>query len=766
MTDVADPTTLHLAADKNLQVTFASQDQPALDTDTYTLAARQPVKDGTTTLGTLAGSLSFAVHAPRFTLEPADVTAVHPPPTGHGDFGLTLPHLVLSHSTLPWARPLGSDKQTPWQALILVTDDDVLLDSHQEAVTARTVKDLLKPPATVLAPALDPKTGPVPAEKIYDRPCRTLDLRADAVTDVLPRLAELRWLAHVRDVALHVQRTSQDTFTPGRRAVLFSNRFPRLANRRYTAALVSLEGYAGFKFLAGNGTEWPTGKTAMRLAVLWSWSFTTSSGNATNSDFHALAQDLATASRGENLLRLPHTSGSGAVAAHVTERLRGGCVPVTYRLPSGEHTPAWYRGPFTARPARTLPTGRTPFTSAETALVYLKNHGVWDVGHACAFTRGQLLAAANPSLLRALAAYRIAGLDTLRTLHRTPDTALTAAQDARTRFQALVNADLAQKITSGLEKPDPPPSAVEPGRTAANGHHRAPRGAAAGLDRAVQELCAGTAAKDGARAGLAGALRAVADDHAAEVAGALGEPQQWMMQVPFDHLVPHAAMLPAPAARFFHIDAQWMRAMFDGMRSTGAVTRLDVYLDRLLDDALAETFYPQLPVFGGLIRSPLVRYWPELMVEVTHNGAAVTTYVGRPLPDVMLLLCDKKQPDRIVLREPPHGLSMGFHTSANDGSLNLRRPSGTDIGKGLDAQATGLNACKRGTSDRAKEVLRIAEGTDPVTSRVQAALRTALGDTSYQLTPAGLALQLLGSAGQLELTPTKTPPPQREEATP
>ncbi|MEU5052041.1 hypothetical protein [Streptomyces sp. NPDC021096] len=748
---MTDPTVVHPAAPTDLGVTFASQDQPALSPGTYTLTATQPVSEGATVLGTLSDSLAFTVAAPRFALEPADIAAVHPPPTATGRFDMTLPHVVLEHGGLPWARPLTADPQTPWLALILVTDDDVLPNPDtREPVSGRTVKDLLTPPNHYLAPALDPS----PPMGLYGRPCRILDLRADALADVLPKAGELRWLAHVRDVA--ASRTQTDEFTTGRRAVVATSRFPRMPARRYTAALVSLEGYAGYTFLGGD-TAVPEGTRAVRLAALWSWSFTTdpAGGTAVNSDFHALAQQLASASSSENLLRLPHEAGSGDVAQHVAARLAGGFVPVVHRLPTGEHTPAWYRGPFTARPAQPLPAGREPLRSADAALVYLESFGIWDVSYACAYTCGQLLGASHPSLLRALENHRAQGLAAAQRTCRPAG----AGGDARSRFQNLVAGNLAQAIDTGLKRRTPgDASAPDTGSPATDPQRTSAARGLAGLERAVHALLTrptspGTGAET-ATGELAEALRTVAEEHADAVAEAFGPPVDWMSRVPFDHLVPHAGMLPEHSARFFHIDAQWMRALLAGVRSVGAVTRLDLYLDGLLDEVLTARGEPRLPVFGGLIRSPLVRYWPELIVEATKSGSPVTTHISRPLPDAMLLLCDARQPDKIIVREPPHGLSMGIDSMSGDGAVNLRRPHGSDIGNPLAAQATGINLCRRGTSARASEVLRITEGTTPLTDRIQSALRIALNDTGYTLTPAGLALQLLNSAGMLQFVPS------------
>ncbi|MFJ4184242.1 hypothetical protein [Kitasatospora sp. NPDC089509] len=730
------------SATTRLEVSFIGRDEPPLGADTYTLTADQPivVEGDSHPAESLHASVEFTVDAPRFTLPPDAAAAVHPPPTAVGRFDTALPHVVLSSHTLPWARRDDAHPERPWLALLLVTDDDVATDPGTgEAVRSGTVKDILKPPEHVLGPKLAHTAAEVPEST----PCRIVDLHLAGLIDLLPDLADLPWLVHVRDVTAVSAGTAADDFTPGRRSVVVANRFPRLSSRRYTAVLVSLEGHFGYTYLGG--TEPPlAGTTTVRMAALWSWSFSTAATNTdpANSDFKSLAAKMAAASRTANALCLPNQSGASAagVEQHVTDRLAAGYVPVVHRLPTGERTPAWYRGPWTAYHALPLPDGRLPLADAQAGLVYLEDFGVWDVSYACAYTLGQVLAAADPALLQALAEFRAQGLALLQEFVPSRGSADFSDGTARTRFERLLgDAKLTPSIEKGL-KAKPTHTRRSLRRPAA------PRPHAGGHAVTVDALCAGA---DEA-APLAEALDAVVSDHAERVSEALGPGVQWLMRVPFDNVVPHAGMLPEHSARFFQIDRQWMSAMFSGMRGLGAATRFDRHLNHLLDThTLARD--PALPVFGALLRSPLVRYWPELVVEATADGRQLSTWVGRPLPDTMLLLWDAR-PERVIVREPPHGLSFGIDTLAPE-TLNLRNPvPGKDMGKSLNHPADRIETCRRGTAGVRGEVLCIAQprgnATATLTDVVQKALR-ANGHPSYTLTAAGLALQLLNSAGKL-----------------
>ncbi|MGW2154519.1 hypothetical protein [Nonomuraea sp. NPDC001699] len=755
---------------KEAQVSLVSNYVPAVEGGTYTIAFTQSINDSKTghVADVPAGECTVRVDAPRFALDPAEIVAVHPPPGASGDFATTLPHLVATSRMLPWARDLHNKPDVPWLALLLLADAEVVADpASGDAVSARTA-------GTLAAGAPRPDKTVFPTLNIADderaAPCRTLDVRLDALKQVMPSVDELRWLAYVREVTAGEQTVGLE---PGAHSVLVANRFPRTKSR-YTVALVSLEGLTGYAFCGGKDKV-PAGTEFVRLVVLWSWTLNSDPGGPGH-DFAGLAQNLA--AQKDDLLRVypSHDSGATTTAsakAQVGGRLRDGYVPVLYRLPSGEQTPAWYRGPFTPRPAAPLPAGVQPFASADAALIYQAGQGVFDVSYACAYTLGQLVALAHPQLLKTLGAQREkvlsrlrgwlmdTGADTARSAHWLVTPPLENGSTGRQRLDKLLQHGLATGITARLNSGGGQHHDLDVPRTAGDG---IATGGRRGLAAVVAHMNGGDGGvREGDGDPVAAFARAVVEQatagHDRELVQVFTRPDGWLGQVPFGHLIAHQEMLPPESVRFFFVDRQWIEALGAGARSVGAITSLDHQLT-----GGASTPY----MAGCLVRSALIRDWPKLSVEVsrpaTLPSADFHLHASHPLPDVLQLLFSHI-PDQIILREPPHGVSVGIDTLKDGGELGLRAPTPFRTkdgafyaqGDGIANALVSLAGCMKGPGN---EVLRVTSGgSDCLTARVSAKLaeqKTEDGKPlQHTLTPASLALQLLNGAGQLTFIPAK-----------
>ncbi|MFB4195519.1 hypothetical protein [Streptomyces carpaticus] len=746
----------------DLLVTLASRMTPSLPAGAYTLSATQPLTRGNGTRETvLSARREVAVTAPRFALSAPDVVAVHPPPGADGDFRTTLPHLCSASAALPWARsPDGWPAGSPWLALLTVRDDDVVSDDTSGTVcSARTVGSLAgTAPSGVLLPKWPKDQAP---EKTDTAACRTVDIRLDALARVLPPRADHRWLAHVREVTVKAS-TRQAGWEPGCHSVVLGTRMPRTAGR-YTALLVSLEGFTTYTFLGGSDSV-PGDVTRVRMVALWSWSFThtPAPGDVPTASFSALAARLTGS---VTTLRLTHPPGDGdaGVRQYVTDRLERGYVPVAHQLPTGEHLPAWYRGPFTAKPAVALP--RTPSDTADESLILLQDHGLYDVSYACAHSLGRVLALANSRLLSALGAYRSAGLSVLHRVARANGHAAGVGEGGgpRDRFDSLVTNGLAASITKGLahKRGSATPLASAP--------DTAPAGDLAALVARLTDPAPGA---EGREAGggeeepdavrtTREALASVAEEHVLSIAAASPDPARLLASLPLDHLVPHEAMLPQHSARFFWVDAQWLDALEAGVLSAGAVTALDTYLAGTLRRR-GYDLLPPTPAAGCLLRSPLVREWPDLLVEATSvdTSKVMTVHTSRPLPDVLLTLFSTL-PNTVTFREPPHGLSMGIDSTADRGTLRLRAPvsmTGKSPGQALDTPAVGIDAHLRAGT----------ELLDPASlaTKVRACWTVNGVPEDHKPTPASLALQLVQGAGKFTFTAPVGQPSSRQEARP
>ncbi|MDT0454425.1 hypothetical protein RM550_01555 [Streptomyces sp. DSM 41527] len=655
MTTEPDPPEPDLP-EHDLHVTFHDRLQPKATAGIYTIRVEHTLtEDGTDiTAGDPLPDVEeqFEIRAVRFVLDESSVHAVYPAAGACGNFTRTLPHLTLNRAILPWERVLlgrSEEARPPWLALLVFGAGELPDDLNALGLTgSRTVAELRTPvDPGVLGPDLSDK-GLDPAG-----PCHTIDVPAALFTATVPREDELCYLAHVRDVSTAGQRRDDgEVLTEGRYAVLTANRFPRTAGP-YAVHLVSLE---GFKDRLGPG-QLPEGTRAVRLCALKSWSFT--SDPKGELDAAGLLRGLAAPGRRdpESLaLRLapPPVSGEpGAPEAYARERLRLGYVPVPYRVLSGEQTYAWYRGPFTPVAAPPVPVvGRSgPHTTADHALIYEPEHGLFDVSYAAAWTLGRTLALSDS----------------------------TYAEEITRARRELANQATEMMAVAG----DPRLASLDPGEL--HGHALAEL-AEPGAGQAVADALAapqvpGTATpapsvrraramRADARASLHDerrreALRTTAARSTPTLPGRLDE-LMLLKQVPFAYLVPHRAMLPAESLRLFRIDPAWIEALLAGARDVGVHTSLDAHVDAELSAAVSRARSTAAPRAGLLISSALVRAWPAFDLIATAGGRPVDELRrDHVAPDVLLCLFDAV-PDEIVIREPGQGIHFGIDRGADE----------------------------------------------------------------------------------------------------
>ncbi|MFI7104561.1 hypothetical protein ACIBK8_35120 [Streptomyces sp. NPDC050161] len=783
-----------------LQVTMAGRHKPALPPGTYTVTADQQTPGAS-----LSTSRTIDVRAPRFALDAADVVAVHPMPGDVGDLSRVLPHIALRESALPWARSQKDKPDVPWLALLVLRDGDALGAADGTGLlTSRRVKDL------------DPHSGEVLAPKLTvtddegEQMCLTVDLDAQrlvgpsAGTGLLPTAAELPWLAHVRTITLGTSGKSGEEHEPppgwqaGDFGIVTTNRLPRTAGL-YTAVLVSLEGFADDVLKPGS-KQWAAAKT-VRMIALWSWTFTATSSD--KASFHALADRLvADSGRDEALLRLPRTPLTTDeqklpkdVEEHVTARLTDGAVPVAWQLPTGERTAAWYRGPFTARPAPelndVLPAGKPAFTSADAALVLWHKQGLIDVGYAAAFTLGQLAALSHPELAWSVYKARKAAYHAVRAslgarieITRDDKHGQHVEPTMPGHLQDALADDMATVLTSGVKALSDGGTKHKQVPTPKVGATPRPAGERVTSGEVIAALTATPGTADGVAAAQAGpkapsagfakvvraagrAVEASAHFHGEKVAQALPSWPEFIAQIPFQHLVPHAGMLPEHSIRFFHLDPLWLDAMVAGALRAQAVTALDHHVTTLLHDLIRGdelTTGPGAPPrTGALIRSPLISQWPDLIVEAFTSSTPepanqVRITAASPLPDVLMLLFPDAWPTVLRLREPFHGLSMGMDDK--DHRLILHAPQEMTVDGTKKQPGTSLGiwtepiATRPAAGGSEPDVLRIADDDKGcLRQRLQDAYKKAGVPAGHVLGPASAALQLINGARYVDFGP-------------
>jgi len=316
----------------------------------------------------------FFVDGPRFTLDPNYVYSIFPPANKQGQFEVYVPDIVLTKRTLPWERTIDDKSPTnppePWMALLIFTVEEV------EKVKNGTVGDVVAPAdAEIFGPQ-----GLTTTEAERAVQCLYADIPRDIFSAVVPARAELKDLAHCREVDMADKELRAD-IQEGWFSVVVANRFPTpgIVNNAF---LVSLEGFSEYLY---GGSPVPSQYTTVRMAVLATWSFTALPEKGET--FADLVQNLNVCS-----LHLQNKPAKVVTDAEklVANAFHDGYVAMTYHTRDGEKTAAWYRGPLT--PVKLDFVKLDPFFSAESGMIYDAKTGLFDLSYAVAWQIGRLLA--------------------------------------------------------------------------------------------------------------------------------------------------------------------------------------------------------------------------------------------------------------------------------------------------------------------------------------------------------------------------------------
>ena len=341
------------------------------------------IEQSISTEGTLRESKTltqaFSVQAPRFSLSPQDVVAVHPPLGSLDDYSGTLPHALLARTTLPWERSFDGVKRgadaanlPPWLVLLLVRENEeryVVADDAKQpnstGVQTGTLKDLKQKVAFTLERGEDESD-----------PVAFIDVDRSFLARTLPACDRLHLLAHVRSVQ---QPPGRSEF-----AVLLCPRTPQ-PKARNTVHLVSLEGcYAADGQLVPGFGDPPR----LRLVCLKTWQFHCT--DHPKQDFH-------------DKLRALSRSGLALVDADGAFPLRIGAVPLRHERADGTVAPAWYRGPLAAADiddGQPLTLAESPQAAAP--IVRDEALDMDDVSYRAAWELGRMLLLDNATASRAL----------------------------------------------------------------------------------------------------------------------------------------------------------------------------------------------------------------------------------------------------------------------------------------------------------------------------------------------------------------------------
>ncbi len=754
---------------------------PALDAGDWTIRVDHAIEHDGAPLNVdeagqavpLGAVQQVVVSAPQFTIPPSAILNRYPPEGSTGRYGEVLPHVVFSDPMLPWERAMagGPDRQ-PWLALLVVTPDELAgtAAASPTGAIATTVGEFLQPTSGVLKPTVE-KEGDV----ADDDPCAYIQVPVATFRDIAPRLGELRFLAHCRQIDTG-DRAILGLDEHGLFAVVVANRFPAVpapgtaAPATNIAHLVSLEGLEPY-LVADPDVG---GAESVALLSLASWTFQSLPDN--KEDFRGLFENLVrseydgtTYSPDRLWLRLPPPA-SGGTDGPVPARVRDGFVPVAYHTRTGEETFAWYRGPLT--PVLTTPLQKAaPFPTGDAAIVYDGGTGVFDLSLAAAWQIGRALALSDRAFgQRLLALRRRAHRITDALLHRLRSDHFTADQIAALDHDSTVQDELIRRLDTRLladigQVPAPGPQSPA-----------APK-AASGATDPVAEV----------RAFLA---QAPVQQRLAELVESDLDPvARWLARLillyplPFDHLVADVRMLPIESLRFFYLDRNWTRALLDGALSIGMESSRETFFHEVTHGLLHRAAFeaakvmrdrlrgvdPAPPeveeslVSGFLLRSALVSGWPNLAVRPRLNGSDEPLKIlrlDRLSPTVMLCLF-WGVPDVIEFSEPQEGFRFGVDDDGDVPLRNLVAPA-KDGDPALGVQLPGDPMFRvRDPSGRealclrsaASRVLNLAPGSaDGLVQKLAAANAAAAKTPVPALGPGALALQMVKSPEAIQFT--------------
>lgn len=651
--------------DTDTQIVFVQFQQPGLRDDTYTISAQVVLTTTDPTAPTFASVTQVIQVGTSAETIPADSRVTEFPPDGEsGHYTGHLPHVVLSHASLPWHKRMGARLSTPWLALLLITDEEL---RGADVMVAK-----------------DPKT---------------ITLKPAFFQSIAPSLDELDYLAHVRRVDTHNKADSSEVVT--QYALIVANRLPAVSTGS-NVFLVPLHDHIAF--LPGGGSI-PAGD--VKLPVLYSWRF------FTQPDARTFGAVVSGANRTPATLRLPDHGPNGLLAM--------GYVPMPHALRVGGQTVSWYRGPFLPYQSdRQLPT--VPVRTADAVTFYDPNLGMMDVSCSSAWTLGRMMALNAGSFAAALYKWK---RDVQRTtldqiIHEwdtgiVPSPSMSAAVSRRTQAEHT----LSQFLPSALARlcGHPPvaqaaQAAATPSRPVrARGERPDLRARMTDVDgiRSIHRLPTRARALSLATNDAGGEQDTNdpgADPRVAQIWSWLGD-LMLFKGVPLFYLLPDQRMLPPESIRFFHVDQSWLTALIDGALSLGRVTASDHAHDAafhpthhdgaakaaaaarprrrgaLAADASAFPVLPARPVCGLLLRSSAVTSWPGLQIEATGAQGDAKILRMDSVGTLMICLFDRKV-DQVKLRAPPEGVHFGFQEVEVDKKITLtkkrRRIAGSDIG--------------------------------------------------------------------------------------
>lgn len=451
----------------NEVVTFIQNDIPGFGAGMYRLTVTQSLTDATGAAindAPISLTYDFGVSGDRFAFAKPDqsVLAVFPPDNASGGYDAVFPHVVLPQSNLPWLRSPTIDHPEPdaendlpsWLWVMLLDEADQAAHTGLSLTpTIGVVGDLF--PTAVYGPSTlgtavstfsqAKDASALEPGQALDSPIQYVDLPLALFWQIAPTLADLRLMAHVREVGFTQKPTlpgiTDQGVPTGKFAITFGNRLP-LDGVNSACFLVSLEALEDVLPTEQGLPPQPgmdSGKS-IRLAMLRTWRFRSTGQPATFVNALLALNDGTSDGLGhrQTALRLDYAGTDPLVAG----ALEMGYAPLNTVLRTGENTVSWYRGPL-APYAVTTSAPPIPLSSADAALSFDPTSGMLDMSYSAAWTIGRLIALQDQSFSVPLYVWK-------RDLHHVLMASVSGAM-LSDRLAALGDVVLPQRLQSRLE---------------------------------------------------------------------------------------------------------------------------------------------------------------------------------------------------------------------------------------------------------------------------------------------------------------------------
>ncbi|KAF1834717.1 hypothetical protein BDW02DRAFT_325202 [Decorospora gaudefroyi] len=355
----------------------------------------------------------------------------------------------------------------------------------------------------------------------------------------------------------------------------------------------------------------------------------------------------------------------------LAERLKRGYTLTRWRTQTGEETAAFTRGPLVPLIVPFPSTMGTIPDCSNTAQDYQildPQTGLMDLSYSSAWQLGKLLAISdvpfNAALMRFRSVIRNASSDKTRMLVNNMDPKKVVLNSVAHSISSIRSESRNHTVASHRIRAPAERTVIGDAKESA---------ALPIFERAVQDnVGTSTGAgrnADGTRAIYNGFNEAIPNNSDWPVIHTWLAEKLSLGGIPPQYLIPEPSFVPPESLRFFHIDDFWLDCLLDGALSVANhldtdddVIRREIkkrFNDYLKTDVPEAGFKPQIPCYGFIIRSKIVKAMPDLRITVKwkepDNRFPVCRWTKWDDQTLMCLL--DRQPDElesIVLAQPQH----------------------------------------------------------------------------------------------------------------